>query len=121
MKRSLGCGVEKGNEQEAADEAEVQQQAQEDQDSAVWRITDGKGAAPDVAATTPAANRMAAGRLDFMLQVMPPASCVAMSCERRTGVFAPVSLQSRRQGLWTQILLQVYLLRIARLCSSFLY
>lgn len=66
----VATGVEKGNEQEAADEAEVQQQAQEDQDSAVWRITDGKGAAPDVAATTPAANRMAAGRLDFVLQVM---------------------------------------------------
>eukprot|EP00884_Botryococcus_braunii_P003989 jgi/Botrbrau1/13591/Bobra.0307s0010.1 len=59
---------EKGIEQEAADEAEVQQQAQQDQDSAVWRITDGKGASPEAAATTPTANRMAAGRLDFVLQ-----------------------------------------------------
>jgi hypothetical protein len=67
----LGLAAEKGSEQEAADEAEVQQQAQQDQDSAVWRITDGKGASPEVAATTPTANRMAAGRLDFVLQVPP--------------------------------------------------
>jgi hypothetical protein len=47
----------------------LQQHAQQDVDSAVWRITDGRGAPPEVAATTPSSNRLAAGRLDFVLQV----------------------------------------------------
>ena len=36
---------------------------------AIWRLTDGPGASPEVAAATPVANRTAAGRLDFVLQV----------------------------------------------------
>ncbi len=35
---------------------------------AIWRLTDGPGASPEVAAQTPVANRTAAGRLDFVLQ-----------------------------------------------------
>ena len=37
--------------------------------TAIWRLLDGPGATPEVAARTPVANRTAAGRLDFVLQV----------------------------------------------------
>ena len=37
-------------------------------DCAIWRLTDGPGASPEVAAQTPVGNRTAAGRLDFVLQ-----------------------------------------------------
>ena len=39
-------------------------------DTAIWRLLDGPGATPEVAARTPVANRTAAGRLDFVLQVL---------------------------------------------------
>ena len=38
-------------------------------DTAIWRLLDGPGATPEVAARTPVASRTAAGRLDFVLQV----------------------------------------------------
>ena len=37
--------------------------------TAIWRLLDGRGATPEVAKRTPVANRAAAGRLDFVLQV----------------------------------------------------
>ena len=37
--------------------------------TAIWRLLDGPGATPEVAAHTPVASRTAAGRLDFVLQV----------------------------------------------------
>jgi hypothetical protein len=49
---------------------------------AIWRLTDGPGASPEVAAATPVANRTAAGRLDFVLQ----ARAGACSCMRRRRV-----------------------------------
>ena len=45
-------------------------------DTAIWRLLDGPGATPEVAARTPVANRTAAGRLDFVLQVLlSPSRC----------------------------------------------
>ncbi len=61
---------EESNEQDAADNEALQNTSHGLKDTAIWRLTDGPGAPPDVAARTPVANRTAAGRLDFVLQVL---------------------------------------------------
>jgi hypothetical protein len=57
------------SEEDAADNEALQRGSHGLRDTAIWRLTDGPGARPEVAALTPVANRTAAGRLDFVLQV----------------------------------------------------
>lgn len=56
-------------EEDAADNEALQSSSHGMKDTSIWRLTDGPGARPEVAAITPVANRTAAGRLDFVLQV----------------------------------------------------
>jgi hypothetical protein len=65
-----GLKEEETNPQEdAAHNEALQTSSHASKNTAVWRLLDGPGATPEVAARTPVANRTAAGRLDFVLQV----------------------------------------------------
>ena len=74
-RQSTNCGCaglkeEETNPQEdAAHNEALQTSSHASKNTAVWRLLDGPGATPEVAARTPVANRTAAGRLDFVLQV----------------------------------------------------
>ena len=59
-------------EEDAVNNEALQTSSHGLKDTAIWRLLDGPGATPEAAARTPVANRTAAGRLDFVLQVLPP-------------------------------------------------
>ena len=77
--RCVGSATNEDSEtNDLEDEAQLQSASHGSQAaavSAVWRLTDGAGATPEVAARTPATNRTAAGRLDFVLQACLHTDC----------------------------------------------
>ncbi len=66
---AAGLKEEDAPEEDAADTEALASTSHGLKDTAIWRITDGPGAPPELAGRTPVANRTAAGRLDFVLQV----------------------------------------------------
>ncbi|CAL5218604.1 g301 [Coccomyxa viridis] len=67
-----GLKEDEGNPEEDLVENEALQSSSHGlKNTAIWRLLDGPGATPEVAARTPVANRTAAGRLDFVLQTGP--------------------------------------------------
>ena len=94
-----GLKEEDSNPEEDAVNNEALQTSSHDlKDTAIWRLLDGPGATPEVAARTPVANRNAAGRLDFVLQVLPPPISVSLriwllypACVAETGYLTPTS------------------------------
>ena len=67
-------------EEDAVNNEALQTSSHDLKDTAIWRLLDGPGATPEVAARTPVANRTAAGRLDFVLQVLPSSLSVSSLC-----------------------------------------
>ena len=66
---AAGLKEEDAPEEDAADTEALASTSHGLKDTAIWRVTDGPGAPPELAGRTPVANRTAAGRLDFVLQV----------------------------------------------------
>ncbi|CAL8470099.1 g9641 [Coccomyxa elongata] len=66
-----GLKEEDTPEEDAADTEALASTSHGLKDTAIWRVTDGPGAPPELAGRTPVANRTAAGRLDFVLQTGP--------------------------------------------------
>lgn len=66
---AAGLKEEDTPEEDAADTEALASTSHGLKDTAIWRVTDGPGAPPELAGRTPVANRTAAGRLDFVLQV----------------------------------------------------
>ena len=81
-------------QEDAAHNEALQTSSHASKNTAVWRLLDGPGATPEVAARTPVANRTAAGRLDFVLQVC----FLLMHCRAELQLLLPLVLVASAFG-----------------------
>lgn len=84
-------------EEDAANNKALQSVSHGATNTAIWRLLDGPGATPEVAARTPVANRTAAGRADFVLQVTPPAPLCIMKTSKLSVLWCTLVRYSHAQ------------------------